>query len=115
LNADEWTNIAAVWDFGTLTLYQNGANVGTFTPGDFANVPFESSDLTIGAGYNGGLVDRFSGSIDEVRLFTWTGSFDTTMLNYPASAIPEPATTTALAGAAVLCLAAWRRRHSLRN
>jgi hypothetical protein len=115
LNADEWTNIAAVWDFGTLTLYQNGANVGTFTSGDFGNVPLSSSFLTIGAGYNDSVVNQFSGSIDEVRLFTWTGSFDTTMLNYPASAIPEPATTTVLAGAGVLCLAAWRRRRSLRN
>jgi hypothetical protein len=32
------------------------------------------------------------------------------MLNYSASAVPEPATYAALAGAVMLGFAAWRRR-----
>jgi hypothetical protein len=102
--ANTWTHLALVRNNGTATFFINGSSVGS--TGTAPTTP--TLAFTIGESFIG---DPFSGRIDEVRFAEFSaGSFSTSMLNI--SAIPEPSTYAAMAGAAMLGLAVWRRRRA---
>ena len=103
-----WYHVAAVGDAtaGTLSLFVDGVSVGSATGYDglLANA---ANSWTIGRGqYAGGAGDTTNGFIDEVRI-----SDVALAPSQFLSAIPEPSTYAALAGAAVLGLALARRRQ----
>jgi hypothetical protein len=108
LNINAWQQVAVVRDSGVTTLYINGSSVGTSsaTPGADA-----STYLDLGMAQGAGGSQAYFGFIDELRFLTWSGTDNLALtdLNY-VSAIPEPSTYAALAGAAMLGLAIWRRR-----
>lgn len=112
LQAGEWTHVAFVGDSDTGTLYVNGSAVGSYATATlastYATVPGDYLSIGEQAKYPG--YQAFSGYIDEARYFTYTGSFDVSMLNY--TAVPEPATYTGLAGLISLGLAAVLRRRN---
>ncbi|MBI2814822.1 MAG: PEP-CTERM sorting domain-containing protein [Opitutae bacterium] len=101
ITLNTWVNVAAVRENGATYFFydgiQYGAGVGTHgtTTGSFF--------LGSGGGYG------FSGAIDNVRAFTFTGgTFSSSML----TAIPEPSAYAALAGLGALGLAFWRRKRA---
>ena len=105
-----WTHAAFAYDNGTLRGFLNGTQVNIGTGQTFVN-PITGSGLRLAIAPTG--VDDFRGDIDHARIFSFTtGTFNASMLSYPASAIPEPATFTALAGLAALGLATTRRRRA---
>lgn len=114
LTAGQWTEIAFTWENGLLTLYQDGVAVKVFDDSAPASQFISSAgQLTIGGAWTGtsGYTNPFTGKIDEVRLFQWTGTFNpATMLNYSTSAVPEPSTCAIVSGAAALGFAIRRRR-----
>lgn len=70
VSAHTWYHVAVVGDSaaGTLALYVNGTEVGGTTGFNGLFVPTRNSPWTLGRGqYNGKLVDRFIGLLDEVR------------------------------------------------
>jgi hypothetical protein len=109
LGANTWHHAALVWDNGALTGYVNGMATFFGTGLTFTTDGGAGAKLIIGQNTDG--TAPLSGLIDHARIFTFaTGTFNPSMLSYPASAIPEPSTYAALFGAAALGLAAWRRR-----
>jgi hypothetical protein len=113
ISSNTWYHAAFVWDNGTLTGYLNGTP--TFIGSELVfNNPTAGDALVIGSTHVGG--DRFMGIIDHARVFQFaTGTFNASMLSYPASAItpiPEPSTYAALAGLLALGLVAYRRRRA---
>lgn len=106
--AGAWNHAALVYDNGSLRMFLNGAQV--------LGAAITFNDPTLGSlslGGNGFVGDRFTGSLDDIRIFTFaTGTFTSSMLNNPAfAAIPEPSTYAIIFGAGVLGFAAWRRRR----
>ena len=107
---DVWTHVAFAYDDGTLTGFLNGTQVNIGTELSFFN-PITGFELLLALSPSSS--DQFRGDIDHARIFSFApGTFNASMLSYPASAIPEPATFTALAGLAALGLAATRRRRA---
>lgn len=108
LNADQWNYVALVYANGSYQAYINSDSVASYTGSSSFN------DFTGGGGGLGTYIGPgFAGSIDELRVSSFTGSFSTSMLSYNSiSAVPEPSTYAALAGLAALGLVAWRRRQA---
>lgn len=112
LTTTEWTHVALVRGTSEATFYVNGVSAGTIS----AAVPAWAASFEyfgIGQQPRGPGGQNFVGLIDEVRYFTYSGAFDTAMLNHVA-AVPEPAAAASALGLAA-CLAALglrRRRHS---
>jgi T5SS/PEP-CTERM-associated repeat protein/autotransporter-associated beta strand protein len=80
---------------------------GTFTLFNFSGADladFDASDFTFGTLLSGTTLDGYSLNLDL--------NARTLSVSYSASAIPEPSTYAALAGALVLGLAFWRRRRA---
>lgn len=101
-----WTHVALVRDTTTATMYVNGASEG-FSNATIGAFAASSEYFGIGEQPAGGGSQNFVGLIDEVRYFTYTGTFDASMLNY--TAVPEPATSAVLAALAVLGVTVWLR------
>jgi hypothetical protein len=106
VNINSWNYVALVYDNGQSSVYLNSDTVPTY-----------SSAVSFG-GYTGGdaaekfyVGGGFYGAVDELRVSTFSGSFNTSMLSYSAiSVVPEPSAYAALAGLAAFGLVAWRRR-----
>jgi hypothetical protein len=99
------------------TLYDAANVTGTITFGGTLNVSFVSG-YTPSGGESFDLFDwsAKSGTFSSVNLPSLPGlSWDTSALYTTGviSAIPEPSTWAALAGAGALGLAAWRRKRAL--
>jgi hypothetical protein len=106
-----WNSVALVFNPSNTTVYLNGQELFVTTDG-FNTVSGESpaEHLVIGGNGNGG--DFFDGFIDNVRLSTFTeGTFNTSMLAFAATAVPEPSSYAALAGLVTLAFVAGRRRR----
>jgi hypothetical protein len=101
-----WAHVAMVSVGTTARFYYNGSLItGT------SEVPTVAASFSVGG--NEGTGGRiYTGSlVDHVRVFSFDdGTFNTSMLTYPASAIPEPSTYAVAIGIAVLGFVAWRRR-----
>jgi hypothetical protein len=110
LSASTWYHVAFVWDAGTLTGYLQGTPTFIGSGLDFSN-PTAGNALVIGSTSLGG--DPFMGTIDHARIFEFApGTFNTSMLSYPASAIavvPEPSTYAAILGLIALGFVIVRR------
>jgi hypothetical protein len=106
-----WTHLALVRDSGISTFYVNGVATGT-TSALFSgtnNTDGGNTNFTVGA-ITGG-VNAFTGNIDEVRIFTFTGPFDTSDLLF--AAVPEPTTyVMLLAGLLTLFVLARLRKST---
>lgn len=111
VNTGNWVFVAATWTASshTMDLYIDGQHEATFAAGIPAGFRSDNPFL-VGADINGELTHGgFFGSLDQIQIFD-------TALSAPqvsalqASAIPEPSTYAALAGAAVLGRAGARRR-----
>lgn len=106
VNINQWNYVALVYANGTASTYVNSGTTpsyaGSRSFGEYSGAdPFEK--FYVGGG--------FDGAVDELRISSFTGSFNTSMLSYAAiSAVPEPSTYAALAGFAALGLVVWRRR-----
>ena len=101
--ANTWTHLALVNEAGTSTLYVNGVVADSTSSG--ASTP--TSQFSIGTDP----ADNYMyGYLDQVRVFTFAGSFNTASLNL--SSVPEPSTYAAVLGFGALGLAAWRRRRN---
>ncbi len=99
-----WHHVAVVVDeTHTGSFYFDGSLVSG--DNNTVNTSYASS-FSIGGDDSG--TGRINGIVDDVRAFTYTGTFSPSMLSY--SAVPEPSTYAALFGVAVLVLALWRRR-----
>ncbi len=109
LNANQWNYVALAYAAGSLQVFVNGTTAPSFS----ASSAFRDFSSATGNGqpndfFVGG---SFAGSLDELRISSFSGSFNTSMLSYSAmSAVPEPSTYAALAGLAALGLVIWRRR-----
>lgn len=107
LSTGVWTHVALVVDSGNLSVYLNGNNEISVVS-SFINPT--NGGLAIGGNPSGG--ELFSGAIDHARIFTFgTGTFNTSMLSFPASAIPEPSTYVTIFGSLALAFAVYRRRR----
>lgn len=99
---NQTTHIAITRGSTGSTLYVNGVAVNTSNANN-PNAP--SGSVLIGRGFSGN--QRFTGILDEARIFTFnTGGFQTSDLLY---AVPEPGSVT-LCGLAALTLFKRRRR-----
>jgi hypothetical protein len=99
LNA--WNYAALVWDNGSANVYLNSTSAPVYTAARNFNAANGSDSIFFGS---------LSGSFDEARISTFTsGTFNASMLG--ASAIPEPSTYAAIAGALGLGFVMWRRRR----
>ncbi len=90
-----WQELAIVRDSGTSTFYLNGVAAGS-TSSLTPNAP--TSNFTLGGDYEAGMTNFFNGSIDHVRIFTFTGgnfnpSTDLTL----SMTVPEPGSLVLLA------------------
>ncbi len=75
--ANVWTHLALVRNNGTTTLYVNGVAAGTSSGGPI----FPQGNFALGAPPQDPTSQFFTGSIDEVRVFTFTsGQFSTSDL-----------------------------------
>lgn len=110
LNANQWNYVALVYSNGSYQSYINSDVSPSYTGSGSFN------DYSGGGGGLGTYIGPgYAGSIDELRVSTFTGTFNTSMLSYSAisaSPVPEPSTYAALAGLAALGLVAWRRRQA---
>lgn len=105
ISTNTWYHVALVVDGSSnAALYLNGNLV---TGSGFTAVSSFNSNFSLGGDESGSA--RLTGILDDTKVFTYTGTFNTSMLNY--TAVPEPATWAALAGLSVLGLACWRRRR----
>jgi len=108
LNANQWNYVALVYSNGNYRTYVNSDSVASYSGSGSFNDYFGG-----GGGLGTYIGPGFAGSVDELRVSTFTGSFNTSMLSYNTiSAVPEPSTYAALAGLAALGLVAWRRRQA---
>jgi hypothetical protein len=108
LSTNTWYHAALVNDSnaGSVALYLNGGL--EFSTGNGFNAPI-TGGLSLGSNYGNG--DRFTGALDEARVFTFApGTFTTSMLSY--SAVPEPSTYAAILGGLALAgVVVVRRRR----
>jgi hypothetical protein len=112
VSTSEWTHVALVRGSSEATFYVNGVSAGTIAtavPGWAASFEY----FGIGQQPRGPGGQNFVGNIDEVRYFTYSGAFDTSMLNHVA-AVPEPA-GLALALGLGAWAAAWSRGRLRRD
>jgi len=108
LNVNQWNYVALVYANGNYRTYINSDSVISKSGTGSFNDYFGG-----GGGLGTYIGPGFAGSIDELRVSSFTGSFSTSMLSYNTiSAVPEPSTYAALAGLAALGLVAWRRRQA---
>jgi hypothetical protein len=99
-DANAWNSAALVNDGILTTLYINSVAVGSVA----------ANPSTADNGWHmfvnpGGSV-KYTGFVDNVNAFTYTGTFTAANI----SAIPEPSTYPAMLGLGALGLVAWRRR-----
>lgn len=109
LTAHQWNYVALTYAAGSLQVFVNGTTAPTFA----VTSVFRDFSSATGNGHPNDFVvgGSFAGAFDELRVSSFSGSFNTSMLSYSAmSAVPEPSTYAALAGLAALGLVAWRRR-----
>jgi len=111
LSVNQWNYVALAYFNGGIQVFVNGATTPAFTDtsafNDYAVAEDNGQTNTFAIG------GSFAGAFDEVRVSSFTGSFDPSMLSYSAiSAVPEPSTYAGLAGLAALGFVAWRRRMS---
>ncbi len=102
-DASTWYHLALVRDNGVATFYVNGLASGATS----STVPVSSGDFAMSIASGGGW--RFTGGMDEARIFTFNpGEFRTSDLQI----VPEPSALV-LAGVGLLGLLAWpwRRRR----
>lgn len=108
LNANQWNYVALVYANGSYRTYVNSDSVISYTGTGSFNDYFGG-----GGGLGTYIGPGFAGSIDELRVSSFTGTFNTSMLSYNTiSSVPEPSTYAALAGLVALGLVAWRRRQA---
>lgn len=75
----EWTHLAMVLDNGKTTFYANGIAVGSYD-GLIPSIPLKGSGFHLGV--NPLAIERFSGDIDELRIFSFApGAFSISDLN----------------------------------
>lgn len=104
LALNTWVSVAAVREAGATYFYYEGTRYDANVGGHGA----ATGSFFLGSGGGYGL----AGALDNVRAFTFTGAFASSMLTPVPAAVPEPSTSAALAGGlAALALAVWRRRR----
>lgn len=102
---NQWTDLALVDDNGLTSFYVNGRQTFTVSANPVAPGSGTAASNLLIAENNSG-TERYSGLLDEGRVFTFApGQFTTADLN----AVPEPA-TFALAGMSLIALGLLRRR-----
>jgi hypothetical protein len=102
VSAGNWNYAALVWDNGNVNVYLNSVAAPIYSAARGFNAASGADSIFFGT---------LNGGFDEAGISTFTpGGFSTSMLNYSTVAVPEPSTYAALAGAAALGLAIWRRR-----
>lgn len=113
--------VSGAWDFGNapFTIAVSTVNGGVFAPA--SNFDPNAATQFLAATVAGGITGFVPGNATfNTSNFSnsFPGSFSASVtgnnlyLNYSPTAIPEPATTAALAGLAALGLVAWRRQRS---
>lgn len=104
LAVNTWTHLAMVRNSGVTSLYVNGVDVSPATP-HTATPLAPTSAFGIGSYQYGG--SNFTGNLDNIRLFTFTGgAFQSSDL---LVVVPEPA-SLGLIGLAGVCLIRRARR-----
>lgn len=68
VTTNTWYHVAVTWDGTTLTLYKNGASVGTDTTFSGNLLTDEDQPFSTGAAFDGSAHGYWIGKIDEVRL-----------------------------------------------
>ena len=83
VNFDAWSHVSVVRELGVGTImHLNGIGIGrtssTYRTGDDPQVPQDTADLVLGANtagdettFSGGTQDFFTGTLDQVEVFTW--------------------------------------------
>lgn len=107
--AGQWNSAAVVNDGTTTTLWVNYASAASITANPVA------PDVEWHMFVNPGGGTKYAGLADNLRVFTFTGTFTAANLS-AGGAVPEPSTYATLAGAACLAAAVVtrrRRRHLL--
>ena len=110
INDNTWHHLAFVYEAGaSQSIYVDGTMLATTaTP---AGIVENSAPLLLGGMMLGSPTSTYTGLLDEVRMYNHAlSAAEVTVLATP-SAVPEPASSAALAGAALLGLAATRRRR----
>jgi hypothetical protein len=103
-----WHYYALTWTSGALKVYRDGSLLASsFTFGSWSGANTAGAYLgydSFGGSYYG------VGTVDDIRFSNIARSAVEIQETYNLAAIPEPATTTVLAGCCALGLARWRRR-----
>jgi hypothetical protein len=91
----------------------SGALTATFSAGNFNTISFATASVIVTAHPNGG-------NISDIQSFGIAGSgtnenFRISFDNVSLAAIPEPATSAAVAGLSAAGLVAWRRRRATQH
>lgn len=106
LTANQWNYVALAYEAGSLKVFVNGETTPSYAGAHTFNA-FNGNTETFSIG------SGLDVSVDELNVWTFSGSFNSAMLSYDTvSAVPEPSTYAALAGAAALGFVAWRRRRA---
>lgn len=103
-----WDHVAIVRDAGVTTFFVNGASVASSSANPGLAAPNNEWLWWVIPGDG----VRYLGMADNLKFFTFaTGTFSSSQLDY-ASAVPEPSTYAAIAGALALGFVAYRRRKA---
>ncbi len=110
INDDTWHHLAFTYQAGaSQSLYVDGVlRATTSTP---AGIVENSAPLLLGGMMLGSPTSTYTGLLDEVRMYNHALSAGE-VATLSGTAVPEPASSAALAGATLLGLAATRRRRA---